>query len=456
MTTRTRRVLLSIVAGVSAAMLVAFAIRPDLARDPKPPSAIEGMAAWIAVHPADWHTASALTDAALDSNLPRRFELWRASYALAQNLAPRRQNASAGFVRAGLFHWYELSAGDRKAVLDAAAPLLRDPRVFVSLFQPLWTLTRDLAYLRRNAPQTLNALDALRTLAVVNGQFDDYRQLREAVRRRRFTEFLAARDTKPPAEWIEFLPARLEVADATLVRAMLEELDRRAVDVEALRPRADALAEFVIHHDIAPLGGLEPLLVSNILGAPTRARLALRMNKPDVASRIELTSGITGAPEWIPYRLERALYDAHHGNLAAAQMHLSEAAVNSPPRLDIIAAAAEVAQLAGDTKDAARLRQQLAAAPREWRETCSRDEICGAAYAWQWSNPVRVSLSVSQSDEIPPYVEIYVDDALGAEGEVRDEATFVVDNAGAGLHRVEIRVVNRTTRNGVQRRLRLS
>ena len=60
-----------------------------------------------------------------------------------------------------------------------------------------------------------------------------------------------------------------------------------------------------------------------------------------------------------------------------------------------------------------------------------------------------------QSDETPPYVEIYVHGFRIAQGEVRDARTFTIP-IPQGAHEVEIRLVNTHTRNGVQRRVRLS
>ncbi|HEV3486116.1 MAG TPA: hypothetical protein VG106_11960, partial [Vicinamibacterales bacterium] len=63
--------------------------------------------------------------------------------------------------------------------------------------------------------------------------------------------------------------------------------------------------------------------------------------------------------------------------------------------------------------------------------------------------------SVVQSDQTPPYLEFYVDDALVAEGAVADQRRFVLP-AADGEHRVEVRLVNSRMRNGTQRRVRLS
>src|SRR5687768_4897068 len=144
---RARRIFLAAIATMLAATLVLVLANRDLVHDHKAPADATGMAAWLAKHPADWLTATSLTEAALDSPAPRRFELWRASYALARTIAPRTPSSMIAFVRGGLFHWYELSAADRKAVLAAAAPLMRDPQIFAELNRPLWELTHDMSWL---------------------------------------------------------------------------------------------------------------------------------------------------------------------------------------------------------------------------------------------------------------------------------------------------------------------
>jgi hypothetical protein len=93
------------------------------------------------------------------------------------------------------------------------------------------------------------------------------------------------------------------------------------------------------------------------------------------------------------------------------------------------------------------------AATPEWTGLCATDEICASAFTTH-TTPLRVTLSVAQSDEVPPYVEIYADEALVAEGEVRDRRTFEI-TAGPSLQRTEIRIANPRTRGGFQRRLRL-
>lgn len=97
---------------------------------------------------------------------------------------------------------------------------------------------------------------------------------------------------------------------------------------------------------------------------------------------------------------------------------------------------------------------QRAAAPGEWEGFCGKREICRSAAA-TLNGPVSIALQNAQSDEVPPYVEIYVDDALVEEGAIEDSRRFTVVG-DASRHRVEVRLVNPWTRNRIQRRVRLS
>ena len=391
MTRRTRRIGLWATLIASSLLLAAFVANGDLTRNEERPADAEALARWIAERPADWFAASALSDRSLDSGLPRRRELWRESHALARYLAPHRTTTAIGFVRAGLFHWYELGPADRKTVLDIAATLMRDPAVFTQLLRPLWDLTRDFQYLRRVAPPTLAALDELRAIAVTNGLFTDYRELRAALRAARLHAFNERRADLQPDEMLRLLPDPLVAADAPLVRAILEELDRRAYEPRQLGGRATGLAEFALDHGIQPLSALSPLVEEQgTMPGATRARLARALGDPAAAARIELTT-----------------------------------------------ADAMVKPVVG-----------------KWLGLCSTDEVCTSATLRQ-NGPLNLKLSISQSDEVPPYVEIYADGHLAAEGEIRDVRAFAIA-ASPSMHRFEVRVANPRTRNGIQRRVRLS
>lgn len=364
---------------VAFASLAAVVLFPELLSDPVRPEGATALAAWVAEHPADFVAASSLSDDALDSDLPRRLEIWRAAHDHAKELAPLRGNATAGFVRAGLFHWTELGPEDRGAVLEAARVLLQDPRQFHQMLVPLWQLTRDFAYLRSAAPRHVGSLEQLRDVAVANGLFDHYRELREEVRRVRLEEFARRRSSAAVSELLSLVPTNPDRGDEPFLRGLLEELARRSPDEEELTARAAVLAQYAVDHGLRPLEGLAPLAREGRVTGELRERLA--------------------------------------------------------------------AALAGNA--VVRHRE-----PERWQGLCGRDEICSRASAVM-RGPLVLRLTTVQSDEIPPYVEIYVDGGLIAEGPVRDSKDFEVID-GAELHRVEVRVVNRMTRAGIQRRVRMS
>lgn len=429
MTPRTRQITLTAVAALALLLLALFLTNLHLIQDPKRPEELQPLAAWLAEHPADWLAASAITDRSLDSELPlqRRIALWRSSYALAHYLAPLRPNPTAGFVRAGLFHWYELPPNDRHTVLQTAAPMLRDPAVFAALHRPLWELTRDLGYLRRSAPKSVDALWLLRELALASGDFGEYRQLRAALGTLRMELFRARRSTATIAELTDLLSRTLSDTDDALVQGILEEIDRRPFDVQHMGGRMEEIALFAIRRELQPLSALTPYLeLQGKLSNPTRARLAIALGNRAAATRMELLSGNINTAEWIPYHLERAAFEEKHGDRALAAMYRTRATIPDAPH-DI------------------------------WTNLCGRDELCTSVFR-EHTAPLAFRLSVAQSDEIAPYVEIYRDDVLVAEGEVRDERTFTIEagQATARPHRTEVRLVNRFTRSGTQRRIRLS
>lgn len=428
MTRAVRLSMLASIAALSSLLFLLFLTNLGLTRDARRPEDLEALAQWLAEHPADWLAASSITDRSLDSALPlpQRIALWRGSHMLAAHLAPLRSNPTAGFVRAGLFHWYELGPADRQAVLKTAAPLLRDPFFFSAMYRPLWELTRDLGYLRRSAPKDLNALSKLQELAIVSGDFAAYRELRDANRDGRMSDFRARQSSATVAELINILPQPITDSEDPLVRAILEEIDRRPLDLQSIDGRVEELALYAIRHDVQPLQALAPLVdrVGHLTN-PTRARLALALGDRDAANRVELTTAVIGAAEWIPYLLERAAFEEKHGQPALAALYRTRASVADAPRANV------------------------------WTNTCGVNELCSSVYRIH-DGPLRFRLSVAQGDEIPPYVEVYLDDVLVAEGEVRDEKAFSIDAAHATRHRTEVRLVNRTMRNGTQRRVRLS
>lgn len=459
MTRAQRQIILISMAAMLAALIIVFLFNLDVVKDPAPPREVAAMGRWMQKHPADWLTAAEISDAALDTSLPRRTELWRASYALALHLAPRLQNAPGAFVRAGLFHWYELGANDRKAVLDVAAPLLHDYAIFSDLHEPLWDLTHDFDYLLRNAPPTVNAFDSLRLMTANRGLFADYRRTRAALDNKRLAAFQEARATMAPHELPSLLPPRLSMDDEPLVRAILEELHSQSFTPEQFRDPTAAMIEFALDHNVQPLDALAPFIEATTIPAQTRARLALALDHADTAATIELAGSHPVAPEWVRYRVERALYEAKHDNAGAAEAQLRRAFASGDDPL-VLAAAAQTAEILHNDAAAAQYRRQLAAfanAPRAWNPNCGHDEVCDWGSTRVYSpGPVDVNAAVVQSDRIPPYIEIYADDARVAEGEIDKTRRFTLPLT-AGVHRIEVRLINpRIGGSGFQRRVRLS
>jgi len=443
-----RTFMLMLVASLCAFCLAIVLLNRDLLHDAKTPATFEGAASWLADHPADYLAATVVADNALDANTPRRMELWRAAYAHAKRLAPYRPNANAGFVRAGLFHWYELPSADRARVLEAAKPLLRDAAFFSRMLVPLWQLTRNFAWLYANAPETTDARASLRDLAVSRGLFREYRVLREDIRARRLKQLAALRTDTDPTTLLAIMPDRLTAADEPLVRGILEELDLKPFDPERIGSRAEILVDFAVRHDIQPLTGIVPLLdTPQPLRDVTRARAALDLNNVSAATRIEITSAVNGKPEWAAYFIDRALFEARRRDAAASEAYLLRAATQTPTQtttgtVAILAAGEQVATILGNTKAAAEYRRRLEAHPTEpWSSTCNANELCSFATRDEYGEGVRLELTTTQTDQIPPYVEVYVDDALRAEGEVRETRVFEVP-APRGVHRVELRLVN--------------
>ncbi|HYC87593.1 MAG TPA: hypothetical protein VEO54_00150 [Thermoanaerobaculia bacterium] len=445
MTRRSRQVMLGVVAGLCAALLLVELSGRAEARPA------------LSTSPADWLMASGIVDEALDSDSPRRVELWRAAYAHAKLLAPHRPNANAAFVRGGLFHWYELGEEDRARVLNAAAPLMRDPGFFDRMHVPLLQLTGDFAWLRTHAPPTMNARTALRNLALSRGLFRDYQILREEIREARLQAFAARRRTDDPAALLGLLPERLDRRDERLVRGLLEEMDRQAFDPAQVSGRVEEVVDYALRHDLQPLTGVAAMLAPpSKLRAVTRARVALKLDQGSIASRIETTSRGANDAEWQPYYLDRARFEARRRDPEAANAYLARAAAGGMT-VPVLGAAIDVARVLHRPEDEQRYRARLAAMPRVWQRLCGIDEICSQAVTQGWAAERRkesITLTNAQSDETPPYVEIYVDDMPMAEGEVRDTRTFQVP-VPPGTHEIEIRLVNTHTRNGAQRRLRL-
>lgn len=395
MSDRRVRALLCIIAAAMVASLALFLLDPPR-EDPQPPPHESSRAAErLALHPTDWAAVSVISEHALEGDSPRRVEMWRESSALALKLAPHTGVARNGFLRAGLFHWYELGDGDRRAVLAELAPLMREPAMFYRVAQPLFELTGDLKYLRRNQPHTIETVRGLRDLAAMHGRFDDYRELRDELNALRREQLPKRFESLPPSEIITALPAHPTADDQVLITAALRVLHEQPLEVDCGRPDVlDAVIDYALRHRLAPLDGL-----------------AQTVHEPKWASA------------YVRAALARAL-----GDPASAQ------------------------QIDPDGQARPTHGETLIINGVTWDGACGA-MFCRDAHA-ELDGPRPITLDNARSDEVPPYVEIYVDDERVWEGAIPGK--LAVPPIPAGHHRVEIRLVNPLTRNREGRAVRIS
>lgn len=415
---------------------------------------------WLTAHPADWRTAARVAGAALDSDAARRTELWQAADAHVRRLAPTQVNGTVMFVRAGLTHWYELDAKQREVVAERSALLLSTDR-FYGLALPFYEATGRFDVLRHANPGSVDALVFLERLAATNGLFTDYRGLRGEVRSRGLADYRARLHSMSQRELIAGLPNPLTIADREVVQTVLNELKRRPLDANPGVPDAvERLAQFALAHEITPLDGLEFIaLEAGSASDATRARIALATGDPDRARAIELATN-TERAEWRDYQLERAIHYARAGDARAANDALNAAAATGLSA-EVLDTARQVAKATGDDRRASELEQALQAryaTPRDWAGLCG-DAVCRNATTRVFRTAAGVltlTVQKAEADEVAPYVEIYVDDTLAAEGDVDGVRRFPVPLSGQHVEKIEVRLVNPVTRNYTARRVRLS
>ncbi len=385
--------------GVAMTMLIAaaaFQLRPPEIGSPPLPRTATELAARVARHPADWEAATVLAEVALDARNENRLQLWHAAYVHASALAPGRPGPPNSFARAAFFHWAELSPKDQQEAFAAYAPLLQDPFTFARMAGPLFELTGDLSMLESAQPHTEYSTGVLIDLALPNGRFDDYRKLRGEFQQLRAVDFNARVHTASPAELIAHFPDPPYFADSEpLIVALLKELHERPLDEMPPRPAVvDGVVDYALRHGLEPLDGLE--IVTRKAGAAsdqTRIRLARKLGLVNIARQIELGADDPRRP------------------------HVSES---------------------------------------EWQGLCGTD-ICNRGWRnLEAGHAVSLTIETTHTDDVAAYAEIYVDDALRAEGEIGARRDFIVPVGNPGPHRIEVVLANPRTRNGAGRQLRVA
>jgi len=395
-TGRTSRLFLISVAVTMSFAATMFLVHPPQFAWMRTSADARTLASRIATHPTDWEAGSALAEIALDTKLGNRVALWRAAYEQASQLAPDDTEPATAFARDAFFHWTELSEKDKQDVIAAYGPVLRDRAVFARMAHPLFELTGDLSILHRFGPRTADTPATMVSLALPNGLFADYRALRPEVQRKLLDDFALRRRSATPEELVAQFPAPPYHTDSEpLIHALLDELHRRVLDENPHRPDViDGVVEYALRHNIGPLDGLEVVVHSpGAASVATQIQLARALGLKDRATRLEM-------------------------------------ATNDPRRV---------------------VPNVL-----EWQGLCEKD-LCSRAWRMiEAAHGVALTIETAQTDEVPAYVEIYVDDDLRAEGEIGPKRDFIVPVGSPGTHRIEVVLANPMTRNHSPRRVHIA
>jgi hypothetical protein len=90
-----------------------------------------------------------------------------------------------------------------------------------------------------------------------------------------------------------------------------------------------------------------------------------------------------------------------------------------------------------------------------WTGLCGED-VCRSGWREiEATRSIAIGVKTTWTDDVAPYVEIYVDGERRTEGDLGSERTFTVDVA-PGVHRVEVRLANVLTRNNERRTIRIT
>jgi hypothetical protein len=418
-----------LLAAGSIGLLLLFAVVRPYSPNGTPPTDLAGATRWLASHPADYIAADSVTGEALNAQTKRRLDVWHASHDLAVQLAPWRAGPRMSFVRSGLDHWYELAPRDRANVLRSAEPLLHDPEIFLRVAQPLFDLTANFGYLRRNAPHDAPSRDRLLRIAATNGLFAEYRSLRAEAVVARLRRFSQIRSSASQADLIEILPDHFDADDEPLLRSILDELSRRPLDAAPARPTlVDRVVDYALRHHIEPLSGLEALVdLPGAASESARARVALHLGDPDRASRIEIAAPHVDPAVWADYFDERAAFLRSHADGAMANVYAAKALIGHQERAT-------------------------------WAHLCADREICTSGdkeIAIAQAHRVSLGLDAEREERVPAYVELFLDGRRVAEGEVAKTNNFDLGAPAAGTYPLEVRIINPFTPEARSRRLRI-
>lgn len=441
-----------------ALALLAYAVASRTRAASQLPASRNQLAIELTRAPANWQLARDITARALDEGVTHRIALWRAAYRMLAARNPQWGPARVDFVKAGLFHWNELSAGDRRDILEAAGHLLADEDSFFSYYRPLWEVTRDMDFLRAHRPRSVRATRALLDIAARNGEFDDYRALRDELTNEHRFEF--ARRVAGRASAEQFLIEAVAIDKHARNDAVLEMYLERLGEFppNRLHVMPNALAEtvdYAIRHQL-PYEAFFSFVDDESLPLPLRARIALANGEKVRADRIEQTAGSTRTAEWTAYHVDRIYADLRDGRVEDAAARFGRIAAQDQKHARVLAAREALERVSRDAAGLAAVRSELSVLydpstldPRRWSRLCG-GALCTEASAFAWvSEAVDAPLRVASTsaDRVAPYLELYDNDRLVFEGALEPQQTIAVRLQTPGLHELRARLVNSRTRN---------
>lgn len=444
---------------------------PEYKWIPEPPKALSGdrqsLARSLARSPSDRRVLSSIVDRGLDFDVPGRIALWHGAHQLLERVSPTWRPAQIPYIRAGFFHWTELSSEQKGEVLREAGVLLRDPVFFPKYYPIIWQVTGDLKFLEENRPDTTDAVRALATLAARHGRFSEYRELRGKIYSQQVRDFERLLETKASSEMLLEALCSVELREPSnpLIVRYLTELARNPARGERADPaRLSALFNYVAGTTLGPLQGLLAIDAKRVDQAAL-ARLANRTGDIAVIVQAEQASD-SRKKEWQDFFVERALRLVEEGDILGAYAQLGRVVRKDTMTLPGLLARAKLARMEKDGPQIDFMEHEIRerfegerVAPEDWQGLCG-SSICDAVASTMVyvtvAREMRVTARSPEAEGGVPYLEVYVDDALAAEGPIVRMDEFVLSISTSGIHRIEVRIVNPISSAGVRRKVEIS
>jgi len=416
--------------------------------------------------PADRELLSLVAEQAFDIDLkPGAGEArWRLAALTLRSVAAGWLPGKVRVLRAGLFHWPELSAAGRELMREEAQVLLQDQQHFEELALPLYRLNGDITFLLANSPRKANSYNRLVQMSLMAEKFEDYRLLRdkapahfEAVRK----ALLAAGSSGD--EFLHTLLA-MPLSDAMIpvARAYLDVLAEHSPSGEGID--SEALSRFLNWAQRAEVGPIAPLFIGASLnpGVPPSllARIALSAEEKDDALLIEAKAPATRSLEWSEFQLDLADYAVRKRDLPSARGALSKLPVDGTTTLRALAVRESVAQLAGQSGLAGDLaRERLErfgpeSAPARWAGFCAGGALCGRSATVELTTKQQIEMTVTFAPEViangASWIELRDYGMLIAESEIGG-ITTLRSTIPPGDHSFQIEVMNAVNGSGGRR-----